>query len=541
MAVQSQQASPQLLKQRDILRAAALRKRFKAIEFFKPYGRQKEFFALGATKLERMFNAGNQLGKSDAGAVEMSYHLTGLYPAWWTGLRFDHPIKAWAAGISAGATRDIIQAKLCGAPLVQDSLGTGLIPKDCFAASPTPGRGLGGSYDMVQVVWHDKTGKAAGISVLGFKSYEQGWQKFQGTTMDFIWLDEEPDDIKILSECQTRTSATAGSLIITFTPLQGETELYLSFARAHLPGIHHDPNKGFVNMTGDDVLCEPGNHMAVTAKAKAAAAGIVLSDSEAMVAALVAYNQKVQSYPAYQRDAKRNGLPTMGSGSVFEFAKADISFPRIRDFPGHWRAGWGVDFGGMGASTGNYSHPFGAVLGHYDHLTDIIYISFAIRLSHQLPIHHADAMKRVCAAAPVFWPHDGHRTSGDDKTVDTAGLYRAQNLRMWSTHATFKNGGYATETGLLEMQQRFASGRLKVCDELLDWWEEYNNYHRDEDGELVKLKDDLMSATRILCMMLPQHGVGVPMGGLNGRSWRDATRSPEQARAAGVDDEYFGL
>ncbi len=37
-------------------------------------------------------------------------------------------------------------------------------------------------------------------------------------------------------------------MIITFTPLLGETELYQSFARGG------DPHKGFVNMTGDDII-----------------------------------------------------------------------------------------------------------------------------------------------------------------------------------------------------------------------------------------------------------------------------------------------
>lgn len=503
---------------RNKFRAVDEHRKYNAMEFFRPYGKQLEFCTLGAFKKTRMFSAGNQLGKSDWGAYETAVHLTGRYPAWWTGVRFDHPIVGWAVGMSAGATRDILQAKLCGAPMVDGALGTGMIPKDDFAASPASGRGIAGSYDMIQVTWHRPDGKPGGVSTLVFKSYEQGWKKFQGTTIDWIWMDEEPDDVLIFSECQTRTLATRGSLIITFTPLNGETELWTSFAHAHKEGKHKDPKKGYVTMTGDDVLAEPHSHLQREA-----------------------YEADVASWPAYLREAKRNGLPTMGSGSVFEFTREAISFPRFHAIPGHFRTGWGVDFGGMGASTGDYSHPFGAVLGTYDPLTDTIYIIQAIRLEHMLPINHADAMKRVCAAAPVFWPHDGHRTSGDDKTTDTAGLYKQQNLRMWSTHATFKNGGYSTETGLLEMQQRFASGRLKICDDLENWWQEYINYHRDDDGDLVKLKDDLMSATRILCMMLPRYGLMVPMGNLDGRHWRDGTTAPRSTIADGVDDDHWGM
>jgi hypothetical protein len=74
---------------------------------------------------ERMFNAGNQLGKSDAGAYETACHVTGIYPSWWTGLRFDRPILAWACGLTADKTMGINQLKLCGKPNTPDTWGRG--------------------------------------------------------------------------------------------------------------------------------------------------------------------------------------------------------------------------------------------------------------------------------------------------------------------------------------------------------------------------------------------------------------------------------
>jgi hypothetical protein len=193
----------------------------------------------------------------------------------------------------------------------------------------------------------------------------------------------------------------------------------------------------------------------------------------------------------------------------------------------------------MGGSSRKFSHPFGAVLGMYDPIGDILYLTSALQLKNMLPIQHADAMKRVCAGAPVFWPHDGHRTVGDDSTETTANLYKSFGLRMWGEHATFKSGGYATETGISEMLQRFTSGRLKVCSHLLDWWDEFVSYHRDETGQIVKVHDDLMSATRILTMMAPRFAVGgVPMGNLSGQHWKDFARrnSDNDGMARGVDD-----
>ena len=60
--------------------------------------------------------------------------LTGLYPDWWEGRRFDRPVHAWAAGRTTMTVRNIIQAKLCGpvafAGKRRTVAGTGLIPID---------------------------------------------------------------------------------------------------------------------------------------------------------------------------------------------------------------------------------------------------------------------------------------------------------------------------------------------------------------------------------------------------------------------------
>jgi phage terminase large subunit-like protein len=233
------------------------------------------------------------------------------------------------------------------------------------------------------------------ILTLAFKSYEQGWQKFQGDGVSFIWLDEEPDDFKVYTECQARLLATGGSMMITFTPLLGETELYQSFARGD------DPDKGFVNMTGDDVIAEPHGHLKQES-----------------------YDRAISSFPAHEQAARVLVGPIMGSGAIFQIMRESIEIPPITEPLGHWRLGWGIDFGGMGGASRKFSHPFAAVLGFYDPITDIIYIAHALQLKNMMPIQHADAMKRVCAGAPVFWPHDGHRRTGDDSPETTAGLYR---------------------------------------------------------------------------------------------------------------------
>lgn len=198
------------------------------------YPRQMMFFAAGTEHRERLFIAGNRTGKSDAGAYEMTAHLTGLYPRWWAGKRFDHAIKAWACGDTNQTVRDILQAKLLGrttratkgegADLIT-GLGTGMLPGDKIIST----RPRSGIPDAIEIVYAKHV--SGGISQLNLKSYEQGREAFQGTEQDFIWLDEEMD-VQIYTECLMRTMTNNGSLAVTFTPLNGLSPVVVSF----LPG-----------------------------------------------------------------------------------------------------------------------------------------------------------------------------------------------------------------------------------------------------------------------------------------------------------------
>src|SRR6516162_7826736 len=102
------------------------------------YGKHMDFFEAGARHNERLFLGGNRVGKSEGvGAYECVLHLTGKYPAWWRGRRFNHPVAVWAAGKDAKTTRDILQLALLGSG---PQFGTGMIPADLtLGTTPKPG------------------------------------------------------------------------------------------------------------------------------------------------------------------------------------------------------------------------------------------------------------------------------------------------------------------------------------------------------------------------------------------------------------------
>ena len=83
-----------------LVREKERRLRYNRLKLYRPYPKQFDFHELGREKRERMLKAGNQQGKTLAAGAEVAMHLTGLYPDWWTGRRWDRPITAWASGVT---------------------------------------------------------------------------------------------------------------------------------------------------------------------------------------------------------------------------------------------------------------------------------------------------------------------------------------------------------------------------------------------------------------------------------------------------------
>ena len=92
-----------IMKERERRKYNALELMFPATGEFNRslYPKHMKFFELGKTYDERLLLGGNRVGKSYSGLYETVLHMTGLYPKWWNGRRFDEPIRVWVAGITA--------------------------------------------------------------------------------------------------------------------------------------------------------------------------------------------------------------------------------------------------------------------------------------------------------------------------------------------------------------------------------------------------------------------------------------------------------
>ena len=79
--------------------------------FYHPNEKQRLFHSFGTSVRQRLFLGGNRTGKTYAACMEIAMHLTGYYPAWWNGYRYNRPITAVCASVTAQMTRDNLQKK----------------------------------------------------------------------------------------------------------------------------------------------------------------------------------------------------------------------------------------------------------------------------------------------------------------------------------------------------------------------------------------------------------------------------------------------
>lgn len=198
----------------------------------------------------------------------------------------------------------------------------------------------------------------------------------------------------------------------------------------------------------------------------------------------------IDSYPLHERDARTKGIPMLGSGRVFPIAEECIAVEPFQA-PDWWVWIGGMDFG--------IDHPFAAVRMGWDRDDDVLYVTAEYRVKGEIPPVHAAACKRWGATMPWAWPHDGlQRDKGSGEALRDQ--YQLQGLNMLAERAQYPDGGTGVEAGLMEMLERMRTNRWKVFSTCKLWLEEFRMYHR-KDGMVVKLQDDLISASRYASMM----------------------------------------
>ena len=169
---------------------------------------KKQMFFHKCEKKNRWVFGGNRSGKTECGAVETVWLARGIHP-----YKKNKQTSCWVVSLTKQVQRDVAQNKIL------HYLRKDWIEKIVMASGRSDSADSGIiDFILVKNVF-------GSYSKIGFKSCDQGREKFQGSSLDFVWFDEEPP-YDIYQECRMRVIDRKGMIFGTMTPLKGLTWVY---------------------------------------------------------------------------------------------------------------------------------------------------------------------------------------------------------------------------------------------------------------------------------------------------------------------------
>lgn len=169
---------------------------------------QKQMEFHRCLKRNKWVFGGNRSGKTECGAVETVWLARGIHP-----YRENKPRDGWVVSLSQQVQRDVAQSKILHY-LNPDWIADIVM---LSGRKDSPENGVI-DYILIKNIF-------GSFSKIGFKSCDQGREKFQGASLDFVWFDEEPP-FDVYLECRMRVLDKEGLIFGTMTPLKGLTWVY---------------------------------------------------------------------------------------------------------------------------------------------------------------------------------------------------------------------------------------------------------------------------------------------------------------------------
>jgi len=465
--------------------------RFNQLKYFRPFEHQRKFFRTGSAE-RRGILAANRIGKTVSTCFETAMHLTGQYPEWWEGKRFNKPITAMVAGEGWSQVALVLQNELLGTNdvKIRENIGTGAIPRDSVVFETMRGDGA----NCIGVEIRHRSGSN---SYLLFANYTQEVRQMQGFKLNLAVFDEQPPD-DFFSEIVTRTATTQGQVLCSFTPLKGLNGLVSKFWHAE-EGYEH------IRVSWDDVPeYDPWGEP------------FLLNHTR---------KQLERDYLPHERDARRNGVPVMGKGAVFQ----------IRNWPTYKTGDY--DF----RNTSGIHRVIALDLGL---INDKTVISLMYWMPHEQeawlhtqicvkgteeanPLNYVNHLMRPeVFGTPIVLPADAG-TQGR-YTMNSQSLrefFEDYELNLWPDAILNPPDEHGKQTnhksfGINVMRQMLEIGTFHVNENCVDFLREAQNYYVDEKGRFSDPDDCIDSARYALIACL--QGIAEPYDG----------RSPQQRMAA---------
>ena len=400
-------------------------------------------------KRNRWVFGGNRSGKTECGAVEAVWWARGIHP-----YRTNRDgAEGWVVSLSFEVQRDVAQAKILR------YLDPDWIEEIVMSSGrkEAPSRGII-DYMLIKNVF-------GGLSKIAFKSCDQGREKFQGASLDFVWFDEEPP-LDIYRECKMRVLDKCGEIWGTMTPLKGLTwvydEIYMNSGGD--PEVWHEHIEW-----SDNPFLDKREIERVSAS---------LDESELAM--------------------RRYGRFSVSEGAVYREFDPSRDVVEPFDFPKEWQENVSIDPG--------LRNPLACLFFAVD-WDGVIYVVGEWYEAGREVGYHAD--KILDLADKLDWKRgsDGRLHA----LIDSAAGQRTLSGSK-SVAELFFEHGIAVDTrvnkelwsGIARVKQYFAEGRIKIfscCDNLI---RELKSYWWGTGDSPVKKDDHALDALRYFVMSRPQ-------------------------------------
>ena len=470
--------------------------RYNQLRYFRPFEHQRSFFTTISDR--RGILAANRIGKTVSTCYETAMHLTGIYPDWWAGKRYDRPITAMVAGEGWSQVALVLQNELLGTPDVKlkENIGSGAIPKACILTDTM--RSDGANAIGVEIV-HVTGGK----SYLLFANYTQEVRQLQGFKLNLAVFDEQPPD-DFFSEIVTRTATTQGMVMCSFTPLKGLNGLVSKF-------WNREQGYDYIRVSWADVPeYDPWGEPFLLHSTR---------------------QQLERDYLPHERDARIQGKPIMGKGAVFQirqwptYKTGDIPFQEMRNI----QRVIALDLGLVNDKTV-------ISLMYWDPYEKTAWLHRQIvvqGVEEAVPTQYINHLLRPeVYGTPIVLPADastpGRYTMSSTSIRELFEQYELNVISGAIMNPPDPQGRTTNHKsyGINQMRQMLEVGSLMVNENCVDFLREAQNYYVDTQGRFSDPDDCIDSARYALLACL--QGIAEPWDNL----------SPQQRMARQRDQLY---